>query len=136
VKPDFEGILHLQGRIMTLKKAFPILAVLLAISAGIVSRAAVAQGASTGRRPRIAVLDFDYATVMSNSAAIFGSDVDIGKGVTDLLVTGLVKDGVRQRDQEAEHRRRRRQLGPFWRRRSRSLQYQGQRGPHRPHRQR
>ncbi|MGA3265136.1 MAG: CsgG/HfaB family protein [Terracidiphilus sp.] len=79
---------------MTLKKAFPILAILLAVSAGIVSRVAVAQGASTGRRPRIAVLDFDYATVMSNSAAIFGSDVDIGKGVTDLLVTGLVKDGT------------------------------------------
>jgi curli biogenesis system outer membrane secretion channel CsgG len=79
---------------MTLKKAFPILAILLAISAGIVSRVAAAQAASTGRRPRIAVLDFDYATVMSNSAAIFGSDVDIGKGVTDLLVTGLVKDGT------------------------------------------
>jgi curli biogenesis system outer membrane secretion channel CsgG len=94
VKPDFEGILHPQGQIMTLKKAFPILAILLAVSAGIVSRVAVAQGASTGRRPRIAVLDFDYATVMSNSAAIFGSDVDIGKGVTDLLVTGLVKDGT------------------------------------------
>ena len=46
------------------------------------------------RKKRVAVLDFDYATVMSNSAAIFGSNVDIGKGITDLLVTYLVKDGT------------------------------------------
>ncbi len=47
----------------------------------------------SARRPRIAVMDFDYATVHTYSAAIFGSDVDIGKGIADLLVTGLVKDG-------------------------------------------
>jgi curli biogenesis system outer membrane secretion channel CsgG len=46
------------------------------------------------RKKRVAVLDFDYATVQSNSAAIFGSNVDIGKGITDLLVTYLVKDGT------------------------------------------
>jgi curli biogenesis system outer membrane secretion channel CsgG len=38
-------------------------------------------------------MDFDYATVHSTSAAIFGQDIDIGKGVADLLVTNLVKDG-------------------------------------------
>jgi curli biogenesis system outer membrane secretion channel CsgG len=43
---------------------------------------------------RIAILDFDYATVYSSSAAVFGSNVDIGKGVGDLLVTDLVKDGT------------------------------------------
>jgi curli biogenesis system outer membrane secretion channel CsgG len=43
---------------------------------------------------RIAILDFDYATVYSNSAAIFGSNVDVGKGIGDLLVTDLVKDGT------------------------------------------
>jgi len=45
------------------------------------------------RRPRIAVMDFDYATVQTVSAAVFGTNVDIGKGIVDLLVTGLVKDG-------------------------------------------
>ena len=54
-----------------------------------------AQGGSseTGRKIRIAVLDFDYATVHSNVAAIFGSNVDVGKGVTDLLVNQLVMYG-------------------------------------------
>ncbi len=45
------------------------------------------------RKPRIAVLDFDYATVQSTSAALFGTNVDLGKGIGDLLVSDLVKDG-------------------------------------------
>lgn len=45
------------------------------------------------RRPRVAVLDFDYGTVQTASAAMFGTNVDVGKGIVDLLVTGLVKDG-------------------------------------------
>jgi len=56
-----------------------------------------AQAPSTGaapRKKRVAVFDFDYATVHSGVAAIFGKDIDIGKGVTDLLVTYLVKDGT------------------------------------------
>ena len=54
--------------------------------------AAEAQGAPQ-RKPRIAVLDFDYGTVQTASAAMFGTNVDVGKGIVDLLVTGLVKDG-------------------------------------------
>jgi curli biogenesis system outer membrane secretion channel CsgG len=46
-----------------------------------------------GRRPRVAIVDFDYATVYSSVAAVFGTNVDVGKGITDLLVTYLVKDG-------------------------------------------
>ena len=38
-------------------------------------------------------MDFDYATVHSSTAALFGQDVDVGKGISDLLVTYLVKDG-------------------------------------------
>jgi curli biogenesis system outer membrane secretion channel CsgG len=38
-------------------------------------------------------MDFDYATVHGGVAALFGQDVDVGKGVSDLLVTYLVKDG-------------------------------------------
>ena len=65
----------------------------LASSASGASSAVTAQS-PTARKKRVAVLDFDYATVMTNSAAIFGSNVDVGKGITDLLVTYLVKDGT------------------------------------------
>ena len=50
--------------------------------------------APQGRKKRVAILDFDYATVHSNVAALFGSDIDVGKGITDLLTTYLVKDGT------------------------------------------
>jgi curli biogenesis system outer membrane secretion channel CsgG len=49
--------------------------------------------AAPKRRPRVAVMDFDYATVQTVSASIFGTNVDIGKGIVDMLVTDLVKDG-------------------------------------------
>jgi curli biogenesis system outer membrane secretion channel CsgG len=45
-------------------------------------------------KPRVAVLDFDYATVRTQSQSIFGTDVDIGKGITDLLVEKLVNGGT------------------------------------------
>jgi curli biogenesis system outer membrane secretion channel CsgG len=54
---------------------------------------AQAPAGDAGRRPRVAIVDFDYATVYSNVAAVFGTNVDVGKGITDLLVTYLVKDG-------------------------------------------
>jgi curli biogenesis system outer membrane secretion channel CsgG len=47
-----------------------------------------------GRKKRVAILDFDYGTVHSSVSALFGSDVDVGKGITDLLVKYLVKDGT------------------------------------------
>lgn len=46
------------------------------------------------KKKRVAVMDFDYGTVHSGIAAIFGADVDIGKGITDLLVDRLVNSGV------------------------------------------
>ncbi|HUS07375.1 MAG TPA: CsgG/HfaB family protein [Bryobacteraceae bacterium] len=45
------------------------------------------------RKKRVAVLNFDYSTVQSNAAAIFGSNNDIGKGIADLLVEKLVNSG-------------------------------------------
>lgn len=42
----------------------------------------------------VAVIDFDYATVQSGVAAIFGTNQDIGKGVADLIVEKLVKNGT------------------------------------------
>ena len=50
--------------------------------------------ASAQQKKRVAVMDFDYATVRTGIAAIFGFDQDIGKGVADLLVDKLVKDGT------------------------------------------
>ncbi|MGZ4788679.1 MAG: CsgG/HfaB family protein [Terriglobales bacterium] len=50
--------------------------------------------APQGRKKRVAIMDFDYGTVHSGIAAIFGQDVDVGKGITDLLVKYLVKDGT------------------------------------------
>jgi len=47
-----------------------------------------------GRKKRVAVFDFDYATVQSSTAALFGTNVDVGKGITDLLVRHLVQDGT------------------------------------------
>jgi len=50
--------------------------------------------ASAGRKKRVAVFDFDYATVQSSSSAVFGTNVDVGKGIADLLVRHLVQDGT------------------------------------------
>jgi curli biogenesis system outer membrane secretion channel CsgG len=55
---------------------------------------ALAQEASAPRKKRVAILDFDYATVHSYVSALFGSDVDVGKGIADLLVKRLVQDGT------------------------------------------
>ena len=70
----------------------------------VLGAAAMAQTAATttpaaapappGPKHRVAVMNFDYGTVHSNVAAIFGSDQDIGKGITDLLVQKLVQDGT------------------------------------------
>src|SRR5580700_5901696 len=69
--------------------------VVLAILAGLVppATAQAAAAPATGRKKRVAVFDFDYATVHAGIAALFGQDVDVGKGISDLLVTDLVKDG-------------------------------------------
>lgn len=50
-----------------------------------------------GQQPekrRVAILDFNYGTVMSSVQAVFGTNVDIGKGISDLLVNQLVNDGT------------------------------------------
>src|SRR5512146_1073202 len=46
------------------------------------------------RKKRVAVMDMEYGTVRSSVAALFGGDVDVGKGMSDLLVKHLVKDGT------------------------------------------
>jgi len=44
-------------------------------------------------RKRVAVLDFDYGTVQSYVYSIYGSNQDVGKGISDMLVERLLKDG-------------------------------------------
>ncbi len=43
---------------------------------------------------KVAVLDFNYGTVMSSSQAIFGTNYDIGKGISDMLINELVNAGT------------------------------------------
>ena len=50
-------------------------------------------GEASPDRHRIAVLDFNYATVMTTSEAVFGSNQDIGKGISDMLIDRLTNDG-------------------------------------------
>jgi len=67
--------------------------VLACLLVALCASSAMAQAAPAPRKKRVAVFDFDYATVHSSVATIFGQDVDIGKGISDLLVKYLVKDG-------------------------------------------
>jgi len=46
------------------------------------------------QKKRVAIMNFDYATVQSSVASIFGTNQDIGKGIADLLVDKLVNDGT------------------------------------------
>jgi len=75
------------------KRSTPAILLLLAFTAALAVMPAGAQTAST-RKPKVAVLDFDYATVQTDSAAFFGTDIDLGKGISDLVITNLVKDGT------------------------------------------
>ena len=45
------------------------------------------------QKKRVAVLNFEYGTVQSSVAAIFGQNLDVGKGISDMLVEKLVQDG-------------------------------------------
>ncbi|HWP83650.1 MAG TPA: CsgG/HfaB family protein, partial [Terriglobia bacterium] len=54
---------------------------------------AAATTAGAQSRPRVAIFDFDYATVHDSIGTLFGRDVDVGQGVADLLVKNLVKSG-------------------------------------------
>jgi curli biogenesis system outer membrane secretion channel CsgG len=49
---------------------------------------------SAQSKKRIAILNFDYATVQSNVSAIFGTNQDIGKGIADMLVDRFVNGAV------------------------------------------
>src|SRR3989441_8108813 len=67
-------------------------AISLLMFAAAVVPALAAQAPPSKRR--VAVLDFDYATVREYVLDIFGRDEDIGKGIADMLVTDLVRNGT------------------------------------------
>ncbi len=64
---------------------------ILAILASVVCVSTVS---AQQRKKRVAIMDFDYGTVHAGVSEIFGQDVDVGKGIADLLVNYLVKDGT------------------------------------------
>ena len=65
---------------------------LVCLLIGFASLASIAS--SQEQKKRVAIMNFDYATVRSSSAALFGTDLDIGKGIADLMVEKLVQSGV------------------------------------------
>lgn len=71
-------------------KRFAVTVALLAA----IAAASQSADAQAKRRPRLAIMDFDYATVQTTTSAIFGTNIDVGKGIRDLLVNDLVKDGT------------------------------------------
>jgi curli biogenesis system outer membrane secretion channel CsgG len=63
------------------------------LGACIAAGAAFGQQAQSDRR-RVAVMDFDYATVMNSVQAVFGTNQDIGKGISVMLINQLINDGA------------------------------------------
>src|ERR1044071_4687766 len=59
----------------------------------ILSAVLLASPALAQQRKRVAVLKFEYGTVQNYVAGIFGTNQDVGKGISDLLVQKLVEDG-------------------------------------------
>jgi curli biogenesis system outer membrane secretion channel CsgG len=55
--------------------------------------AAPAATPAAGPKKRVAVMNFDYGTVRTTVAQIFGTDQDVGKGISDMLVEKLVNGG-------------------------------------------
>ncbi|MBZ5617896.1 MAG: curli production assembly protein CsgG [Acidobacteriia bacterium] len=53
----------------------------------------VLTSAEAQQKKRVAVMNFDYATVRTYVNTLFGSDQDVGKGIADILVDRLVTDG-------------------------------------------
>jgi len=48
---------------------------------------------ASSQKPKVTVMDFGYGTVKTSVAAIFGTDQDIGKGISDLLISQLLDGG-------------------------------------------
>ena len=67
--------------------------VIAVVALGIVSAPAPGQAPPAGKK-RVAVINFDYATVQGAVSQIFNTNEDVGKGIADLLVDRLVASGI------------------------------------------
>ena len=81
-----------EGRLTVKKILFGILILLSFVAPQAGAQDTLAK--SPVRKKRVAIFDFDYATVQTSSAALFGTNVDVGRGIADLLVRHLVQDGT------------------------------------------
>jgi curli biogenesis system outer membrane secretion channel CsgG len=66
--------------------------VFLAVSSSLPAQEAAQQQPAKGHR--IAVLEFDDSGVSSGAQEVFGRQVDVGKGISDLLINRLLMDGT------------------------------------------
>jgi curli biogenesis system outer membrane secretion channel CsgG len=80
-------------RTLTPLIAFAALAFTLAMPPAQAQTATPAAAPVPAAKHRVAVMNFDYGTVQSSVSAIFGTDQDIGKGISAMLIEKLVKDG-------------------------------------------
>lgn len=76
---------------MILRRSLNSVAILVALACGLMPALATAQAP---RKLRVAVLDLDYSDVQSETSALFGSSIDVGRGIGDLLTADLDKDGT------------------------------------------
>lgn len=67
--------------------------VLVLLSSSATSQQSGMQQSAPQQKKRVAVISFDYGTVQNSVAAIFGTNQDVGKGISDLLTQKLVQDG-------------------------------------------
>ena len=74
-------------------RRFVSVALLLLAAGSLLPLAAQTQNPAPARKKRVAVIDFEYGTVRSGVAGLFGTDIDVGRGICDLLVKRLVQDG-------------------------------------------
>jgi curli biogenesis system outer membrane secretion channel CsgG len=63
-------------------------------AAALLAATSLAPSLAAQDKKRIAIMDFNYATVQTSVQAVFGANQDIGKGIVDLLVDKLVNDHV------------------------------------------
>ena len=54
----------------------------------------VLTAAEAQQKKRVAIMNFDYATVQTSVNALFGTNQDVGKGIADILVDRLVTSGA------------------------------------------
>ena len=77
-----------------MKKTFQyLLAIALAGSMCSAAAQEASQAPAQPRKKRVAIIDFEYGTVRTAVAGLFGTDIDVGRGICDLLVKHLVNDG-------------------------------------------